>query len=162
VPKGVGVRLVTQMTEGDPQWIIRLEEKNGSRCLSVGTDGTLGLARCAPSDARQRFQLMRGPTDEYWRVPTYRIVGVDRPPGALVDLGPGRRASGHDRRDERRPRHRLGLRRRGTGGEIPGVGDLGTAAGAASEVRSKPRWKSAVADWLPCRGERSSTVVWMS
>jgi len=88
VPKGVGVRLVTQMTEGDPQWIIRLEEKNGSRCLSVGTDGTLGLARCAPSDARQRFQLMRGPTDEYWRVPTYRIVGVDRPPGRWLTWDP--------------------------------------------------------------------------
>jgi hypothetical protein len=63
----------TRFTVGDvgpdglsaEHWIIRVDEKDGSRCLSARDDGSLGLARCGPADAGQRFELRAGPDDSY-------------------------------------------------------------------------------------------------
>jgi hypothetical protein len=56
-----------------PEWTIRLDERDRSRCLAVQDDGTLGLATCGPSNNDQRFELRRGPLDTQDR-PTYALV----------------------------------------------------------------------------------------
>nr|WP_221375985.1 hypothetical protein [Actinoplanes polyasparticus] len=68
---------------GSEQWIIRLDEKGGSRCLAVQGDGALGVARCGPANANQRFYLRLGPDD------SYGIVGVASNRWLTWDLRPG-------------------------------------------------------------------------
>ncbi|WP_250001777.1 hypothetical protein [Actinoplanes sp. M2I2] len=68
---------------GSEQWIIRLDEKGGSRCLAAEADGAVGLARCGPADAGQRFELRQGPDD------SYGIVSVASGRWLTWDLRPG-------------------------------------------------------------------------
>jgi hypothetical protein len=54
------------------EWLIRLDEEGGSRCLSIQPDRSVGLAKCAASHSDQRFELRLGPHDVTGR----RIYGI--------------------------------------------------------------------------------------
>ena len=47
---------------GDDEWLIRLDEKGGSRCLSIRADGKIGTRKCDPSDPSQRLRYYQAGT----------------------------------------------------------------------------------------------------
>jgi hypothetical protein len=59
------------------EWLIRLDEGDGSRCVSIATDGLLGLDRCDSYSSDQRTQLWRG-ADDAWGRPSYGVVFTDQ------------------------------------------------------------------------------------
>jgi hypothetical protein len=77
-----GVFTAATTAPNDAEWLIRLDEKNGSRCLSVRADATIGVGRCLPSDASMRLRLYRAGTDGQGR-PAY-VIG-----SGLSNLGLG-------------------------------------------------------------------------
>ena len=53
----------TTSAPDDPEWLIRVDEKGGSQCLSFHADGTAGTRKCSPSDASQRLRYYQAGTD---------------------------------------------------------------------------------------------------
>jgi hypothetical protein len=59
------------------EWLIRVDERDGSRCLSVRADSTIGTRKCDPSDSSQRLRYYRAGTDAQGH-PAYVIgFGLD-------------------------------------------------------------------------------------
>lgn len=60
----------------DTEWLIRVDQKGGSQCLSVRADGTVGTRKCSPSDASQRLRYYQAGSDRQGR-PAY-VIGFGR------------------------------------------------------------------------------------
>ena len=76
VDQGSVFTTTTDAPDGN-EWLIRVDEKGGSRCLSVQADATIGTRKCNPSDTSQRLRYYRAGTDAQGH-PTYVIgFGLD-------------------------------------------------------------------------------------